>query len=205
MSDDNNQNPVNDVKNDNDVKTTAEPKPAPVPAPVVPTVVNDDKADVAPVIAPVPVVPAAPVAPVVPVVDKDAEKKAASEAKKAEKEAKKQEKKNAKAAEKRAKIQAKIDACPREYKPLSTSKCFWLLIIGGIPVIGIITSLILSIVPFNKNVKYMEKALFALHLVGIILTLIGLLVAVFVGGAEVKDIFGAFLDFFEELAHAVSM
>lgn len=210
----------NEIINNDSVEATAAPEvdtpdvaPAAPEAPVAP-------APVAPVIAPKPVENKASETPVAPVIAtaaaaavddkaKKAEaKKAADQAKKEAKKnaakAKKEAKKNEKIAAKKAKIQAKIDACPREYKPLSTSKCFWLIIFGGLPVIGLIVSLITSIIPFNKNIKYVSRALFALHLIGIILLLIGGLIAVYVAGASVTDIINIFVDFFEEISMAVS-
>ena len=135
----------------------------------------------------------------------EAAKKEAAEAKKAEKAKAKRDKKEAKKAEKKAKIQAKIDACPRDYKPLSTSKSFWTMLVCGIPALGILVSIIMSLVPVNKNIKFIAKALLVLHAIAIILILIALLVAVYVLGAELDSIIEAFQKFFEAMASAINL
>lgn len=211
MSDNDNsvdQADTNVVNTAADAAATQTPAPAAdsAPAPVVAPVINSQDSD--PVQqSPAPVVP-------VPVADsqKDDEKAAQKAAKKeaaaAKKEAKakeKREKKEAKKAEKKAKLQAKIDACPRDYKPLSTSKSFWTMLVCGIPALGILVSIIMSLVPVNKNIKFIAKGLLVLHIIAIILILIALLVAVYVFGAELDSIIEAFQKFFEAIASAINV
>ncbi|MCR5528509.1 MAG: hypothetical protein K6F49_04730 [Saccharofermentans sp.] len=184
----------------------------------------EDKIEHAPLIAPVPE-PAAPVAPataapVDPKAAKKAEKDAAAAAKKAEKDAaaaakkaekdaaavakkaEKEEAKKAKNQEKAAEEQAKIDACPKEYRPVSTSKYFWYVFISFIPVVGFIFTVIMSLIPKNKNIKNFMRAILVYFIIGIILSLVGLIVMVFVNGSSLDGIIDAFGYFIEELASA---
>jgi len=120
---------------------------------------------------------------------KKAEKasKAAEEAKRreAEKAQKAQDKADAKAAKKaekkrlkREKQQALIDACPRIYRPVSTSAFFWLGVISTIiPGVSFILTILLSLIPRNRNIKHFERAILILHIIWIIIAVI--LVAIF--------------------------
>ncbi len=112
-----------------------------------------------------------------------AEKEAAKAQAAADKEAEKariaKEKADAKLEKKRQKREAQqalIDACPPQYRPVSTSMYFWLTFLSAIPVIGFIITIFLSIAGRNRNVKNFEKAIFAYYLIGIIVCLIGILV-----------------------------
>ena len=118
---------------------------------------------------------------------KKAEEQAAKEAAKqqaaADKEAEKariaKEKADAKAEKKRQKREAQqalIDACPPQYRPVSTSKYFWLSFLSVIPCLGFVITLILSIIGRNRNVKNFERAILAYYLIGLILCLIAILV-----------------------------
>ena len=182
----------------------------------------EDTVEHAPLIAPPPT-PAAPVATAAAtaaVDPKKAEKEAAAAAKKAEKEAaaaakkaekdaaaaakkaQKEEAKKAKNQEKAAEEQAKIDACPKEYRPVSTSKYFWYVFLSFIPVVGFIFTIFMSIAPKNKNIKNFMRAILVYFVIGIILSLIGLVIMVFVNGSSVEGIIDAFGYFIEELASA---
>lgn len=126
--------------------------------------------------------------------EKAAEKAAAKEAEAAAKAAKKAEEQAAKDAErlqaakdkaaaklekknqKRAAQQALYDACPPQYRPVSTSKYFWLGIVSFLPCIGFVMTLILSVIGRNRNVKNFERAILAYYIIAIILTLIAVIV-----------------------------
>ena len=118
---------------------------------------------------------------------KKAEEQAAKEAAKrqaqAEKEAEKAriakekaEAKLEKKRQKRAAEQALIDACPPQYRPVSTSKYFWLAFLSAVPVIGFIATFILSIAGRNKNVKNFERAILAYYIIALVITLIAIIV-----------------------------
>ena len=118
---------------------------------------------------------------------KKAEEQAAKEAAKrqaqAEKEAEKariaKEKAEAKLEKKRQKKAAEmalIDSCPAQYKPVSTSKYFWLAFLSAIPVIGFIATFILSIAGRNRNVKNFEGAILAYYIIGLVICLIAIIV-----------------------------
>ena len=110
---------------------------------------------------------------------KEAAKKQAQAEKEAEKariakekaDAKLEKKKQKKAAE-----QALVDACPPQYRPVSTSKYFWLAFLSAIPFIGFIATLILSVAGRNRNVKNFERAILAYYIIAIVLFLIALIV-----------------------------
>ena len=185
--------------------------------------VEEKAEDHAPLIAPAPA-PAAPVeaaATAAAAVDpKKAEKEAAAAAKKAEKEAaaaakkaqkeeaaaakkaQKEEAKKAKNQEKAAEEQAKIDACPKEYRPVSTSKYFWYVFLSFIPVVGFIFTIFMSVAPKNKNIKNFMRAILVYFIIALILLLVGLVVMIFVNGSSVEGIIDAFGYFIEELASA---
>ena len=129
---------------------------------------------------------------------KKAEEQAAKEAKKAEEQAAKEAAKRQAQAEKeaekariakekaeakldkkrqkRAAEQALIDACPPQYRPVSTSKYFWLAFLSAVPVIGFIATFILSIAGRNKNVKNFERAILAYYIIALVITLIAIIV-----------------------------
>lgn len=174
---------------------------------------NDEPVVHAPLIAPAPEpapVPAAAVAAAAAAADpKKAAKAEAVAAKKAEKEAaaaakkaKKEEAKKTKNQEKAAEEQAKIDSCPKEYRPVSVSKYFWYVFVSFIPVVGLIFTVAMSIVPKNKNIKNFMRAILVYFIIGLILSLIALIVMVFVNGSSVEGIIQAFSYFIEELASA---
>ena len=110
---------------------------------------------------------------------KEAAKQQAQAEKAAEKERIAKEKAEAKLEKKRQKRaaqQALIDACPPQYRPVSTSKYFWLAFLSAIPVIGFIATLILSIAGRNRNVKNFERAILAYYIIALIICLIAIIV-----------------------------
>ena len=94
---------------------------------------------------------------------KEAAKKQAQAEKEAEKtrianekaEAKLEKKRQKKAAE-----QALVDACPPQYRPVSTSKYFWLAFLSCFPFIGFIATLILSISKRECHRSHQDNAQF---------------------------------------------
>ena len=110
---------------------------------------------------------------------KEAAKKQAQAEKQAEKERIAKEKAEAKLEKKRQKKaaeQALVDACPPQYRPVSTSKYFWLAFLSCIPVIGFIATIILSLAGRNRNVKNFEKAILAYYIIAIVICLIAIIV-----------------------------
>ena len=194
----------------------------PAPAPVVPEPVMSEPVDVpeAPEIpsapevqafstpAPAAVAPAAAPFEPSPVAAPVAAASAATAAAVA-KDSKKQAKREAKIkkqSDKMLKEQAMKDECPNVYKPVSTSRYFWLIFLLSIPVIGFIATIILAIAHRNRNVKAFVRAVLAWEVVIILLALIGLLIATFCGyGDLIGKIALAFGEFFETLASAVNL
>ena len=121
---------------------------------------------------------------------KEAAKKQAQAEKEAEKariakekaDAKLEKKKQKKAAE-----QALVDACPPQYRPVSTSKYFWLAFLSCVPVIGFIATFILSIAGRNRNVKNFERAILAYYIIAIVIALIGLIVVGICLPSEIRE------------------
>lgn len=110
---------------------------------------------------------------------KEAAKKQAAIDKEAEKARIASEKANAKIEKKNKKRlaqQALIDACPPQYRPVSTSMYFWLGFLSFLPGIGLIVTVILSICGRNKNVKNFERAILAYYIIALIICLILLII-----------------------------
>jgi len=110
---------------------------------------------------------------------KEAAKKQAAADKEAEKAKAAKEKADAKLEKKRQKRaaqQALIDACPPQYRPVSTSKYFWLAFLSCIPIVGFILTIFLSIAGRNRNVKNFEKAILAYYIIAIVIALIAMIV-----------------------------
>ncbi len=110
---------------------------------------------------------------------KEAAKQEAARAKEEEKARAAKEKAEAKIEKKRQKKaaqQALIDACPPQYRPVSTSKYFWLAFLSAIPFIGFIATLLLSIAGRNRNVKNFERAILAYYIIAFIICLIAIIV-----------------------------
>lgn len=156
---------------------------------------------------------AVPVTPVennvAPKVDAKAAAKEQKATEKAEKKAKKDEakqaKKNEKKAQKAAALQAKIDQCPKEYKPVSTGAYFWTGVLCYLPVIGLILTIIMAIAPRNKNLKNFVRAILIADVIAIIVSLIFAIIAVVVGGNEFGDLFWPFAQFVEDMATALGL
>ena len=113
------------------------------------------------------------------VAEKEAEKARKAAEKEAEKQRIAQEKAAAKAEKKRQKMEAEqalINACPPQYKPVSTSKYFWFGFLSFLPCIGLIFTIICSFAGRNRNVKRFERAILAYYIIGIILCLIAVIV-----------------------------
>ena len=136
---------------------------------------------------------------------KDAAKKQAALEKEQEKARIAKEKADAKLEkkkQKRAAQQALIDACPPQYRPVSTSKYFWLAFLSGIPVIGFIATLLLAIAGRNRNIKNFEKAILAYYIIGFIICLIAVII---VGVALPADIRDKLLVSFSEMASSIQI
>ena len=122
---------------------------------------------------------------------KKAEEQAAKEAAKkqaaADKEAEKADARLEKKRQKRAAQQALIDACPPQYRPVSTSKYFWLAFLSAIPFVGFIATIFLSIAGRNRNVKNFEKAILAYYIIAIVIALIALIVIGVALPAEIRS------------------
>ena len=121
---------------------------------------------------------------------KEAAKKQAAAEKEAEKAKIAKEKAEAKLEKKRQKKaaqQALIDACPPQYRPVSTSKYFWLAFLSALPVLGFIITLILAIIGRNRNIKNFEKAILAYYIIALILCLIAVIVVGIVLPHEIRS------------------
>ncbi|MBR5944076.1 MAG: hypothetical protein IKZ94_03925 [Lachnospiraceae bacterium] len=121
---------------------------------------------------------------------KDAAKKQAAlekEQEKAKAAKEKAEAKLEKKRQKRAAQQALIDACPPQYRPVSTSKYFWLAFLSVIPCIGFFVTLLLAIAGRNRNVKNFEKAILAYYIIGFVLCLIAIIVIGVALPPDVRD------------------
>ncbi len=183
-------------------------KNAPTPAEIsgsAPVVVEAEPAKTETVVVPsAPVASAATSAPVVDkaAADKIAAEKAAAEkaAKKAEKEAAKKQAKIDKKAKQAAEFQAKIEQCPKDYRPVTTGKFFWTMLLCAIPVVGLLLTIIFALIPINKNFRSFARAVLAWYVIGLILALIFSIIAIFVMGQSVSDIIWPFEKFFSDIA-----
>ncbi len=136
---------------------------------------------------------------------KEAAKKQAAADKEAEKAKAAKEKADArleKKRQKRAAQQALIDACPPQYRPVSTSKYFWLAFLSVIPFVGFIATIFLSIAGRNRNVKNFEKAILAYYIIAIVIALIALIV---IGVALPAEIRNNVLNSLREIAGSVNI
>ena len=118
---------------------------------------------------------------------KKAEEQAAKEAAKKQAAADKEAEKAKAKRQKRAAQQALIDACPPQYRPVSTSKYFWLAFLSAIPFVGFIATIFLSIAGRNRNVKNFEKAILAYYIIAIVIALIALIVIGVALPAEIRS------------------
>jgi len=150
------------------------------------------------------------VVPAAPVVDSKASanievQKAAAEkaAKKAQKEEAKKQAKIEKKAKKAAEFQAKIEQCPKDYRPVTTGVFFWCALLCALPVLGIIFTIIFSLIPRNKNFKNFARALLAWYVIALIVFLIFAVIATFVMGQSITDFIWPFEKFFSDMASAL--
>jgi len=122
--------------------------------------------------------------------------------KKAAKEEEKKQKKIEKKAKKAAELQSKIEQCPKDYKPVSTGKYFWIGFLCYLPVIGIIFTILFSIIPRNKNIKHFARAILAAFVIILILVLIGLIALQLTAGDEAYEFLWPLEKFIEDMASA---
>ena len=137
--------------------------------------------------------------------EKEAEKARKAAEKEAEKQRIAQEKAAAKAEKKRQKMEAEqalINACPPQYKPVSTSKYFWFGFLSFLPCIGLIFTIICSFAGRNRNVKRFERAILAYYIIGIILCLIAVIV---IGLILPPDKRGEILYALDEILYSVGL
>lgn len=113
--------------------------------------------------------PAATAAATASAVDARAAQKAQDKARRA---AQKAQKKAEKLKARREKQQALIDSCPPQYKPVSTSGFFWLGFISYLPCVGLVITILLSLLPRNKNIKHFERAILIMYLIAVIIALV---------------------------------
>ena len=140
-----------------------------------------------------------------PIVDKAAADKIAAEkkaAEKAQKEAARKQAKIDKKAKKAVAYQTKVEQCPRDYRPVSVGVYFWCGLLCWLPVVGIIFTLLFSLIPINKNFKNFARAILAAYVICLIVTLIFALIATLVMGQSVADLIWPFEQFFEEIIGA---
>ena len=146
-----------------------------------------------------------PAAAAAPVVDKVAADRIAAEQKaikKAEKEEAKKQAKIDKKAKQAAEFQAKIEQCPKDYRPVTTGVFFWCGLLCVLPVIGIIFTILFALIPRNKNFKNFARALLAWYLIFFIVMLVFALVITLVMGQSIADYIWPFEKFFSDIASA---
>lgn len=150
------------------------------------------------------VVPASPVVDSKASANIEAQKAAAEKAaKKAQKEEAKKQAKIEKKAKKAAEFQAKIEQCPKDYRPVTTGVFFWCALLCALPVLGIIFTIIFSLIPRNKNFKNFARALLAWYVIALIVFLIFAVIATFVMGQSITDFIWPFEKFFSDMASAL--
>lgn len=132
--------------------------------------------------------------------DKATKKMEKAAAKEAKKEAKKQAKRQ-KILDKKAKEMEIIDAIPATYKPMSVSKYFWLTVLFGIPGIGFLSTILLSFIPRNRNLKNFARSAFIIIAIPLIVSLIGGVI-VALGFPEVSE---TIIDGISEILSAVGL
>ena len=144
------------------------------------------------------------------VVDKAAADKIAAEkaaavkaAKKAQKEEAKKQAKIEKKAKKAAEFQAKIEQCPKDYRPVTTGRFFWCGLLCALPVLGVIFTIIFALIPRNKNFKNFARALMAWYVIGLIVFLIFAIITTFVMGQSITDFIWPFEKFFSDMGSAL--
>lgn len=150
----------------------------------------------------------APAAAAAPVVDKAAADRIAAEQKaikKAEKEEAKKQAKIDKKAKRAAEFQAKIEQCPKDYRPVTTGVFFWCGLLCVLPVIGIVFTILFALIPRNKNFKNFARALLAWYLIFFIVMLVFALIITLVMGQSIADYIWPFEKFFSDIASAFGL
>lgn len=140
-----------------------------------------------------------------PVVDKTAADRIKAEekaARKAEKEQARKQAKIEKKAKQAAAFQAKVEQCPRDYRPVGTGLFFWSMLLCSIPVLGILFTLIFSLIPINKNFKHFARAILAWYVIGLIIFLVFAIIVTFGMGQSISDFIWPFEQFFSQIARA---
>ena len=151
-----------------------------------------------------PVVVAAPVVDSAAAANIEAQKKAAEKAaRKAEKEEARKQAKIEKKAKKAAEFQAKIEQCPKDYRPVTIGVFFWCGLLCVLPVIGVIFTILFALIPRNKNFKNFARALLAWYVIGLIVFLIFACITTFVMGQSIADYIWPFEKFFSDMASAL--
>ena len=151
-----------------------------------------------------PVVVAAPVVDSAAAANIEAQKKAAEKAaRKAEKEEARKQAKIEKKAKKAAEFQAKIEQCPKDYRPVTIGVFFWCGLLCVLPVIGVIFTILFSLIPRNKNFKNFARALLAWYVIALIVFLIFAIITTFVMGQSITDFIWPFEQFFDQMARAL--
>ena len=130
------------------------------------------------------------------VVDKSAQDRIAAEQKAIKKAEKEQATKQA------AEFQAKIEQCPKDYRPVTTGVFFWCGLLCALPVIGVVFTILFALIPRNKNFKNFARALLAWYLIFFIVMLVFALVITLVMGQDIADYIWPFEQFFSDLASA---
>lgn len=117
-----------------------------------------------------------------------AQKAAKKAAAKAEKDAKKAAAKAEKRRIKREKQQAIIDACPPEYKAMSTAKYFWFGVLCYLPAIGFFITILMSLIPRNRNLKHFARAILINYIIIAVVFAVLVLISYFAVGEGPRDL-----------------
>ncbi len=140
-----------------------------------------------------------------PVVDKTAADRIKAEekaARKAEKEQARKQAKIDKKAQQAAAFQAKVEQCPRDFRPVGTGLFFWSMLLCSIPVLGLLFTIIFSLIPINKNFKHFARAILAWYVIGLIVFLVFAIIVTFGMGQSISDFIWPFEQFFSQIARA---
>lgn len=140
-----------------------------------------------------------------PVVDKTAADRIKAEEKAARKAEKEQARKQAKIDKKvkqAAAFQAKVEQCPRDFRPVGTGLFFWSMLLCSIPVLGLLFTIIFSLIPINKNFKHFARAILAWNVIGLIVFLVFAIIVTFGMGQSISDFIWPFEQFFSQIARA---
>lgn len=175
---------------------------SPVVVPAEPVKTEPAKEEVKAAAAPATVATAAAAAPIVDKTAADRIKAEEKAAKKAQKEQAKKQAKIEKKAKKAAAFQEKVEQCPKDYRPVTVGVFFWCGLLCLLPGIGLIFTLLFSLIPTNKNFKNFARAIFAWYVINLIVLLIFAVIVTFVLGQSIADYIWPFEQFFSDLASA---